>query len=96
LTKEGAVAKKRKKLPGVVEKIIKSPGTDQPEKAQISIEGADELYKEIRIDNVMTDNKGKEARLTPGEQVDVTIEADSSATKNQETRHRPNENQKEK
>jgi hypothetical protein len=35
---------------GRVEKIIKSTRPSVPEKAEISIEGADELYREIRID----------------------------------------------
>lgn len=36
-------------LPGTVEKIIKPISPDSPEKAQIAVEGAEELYKEIRI-----------------------------------------------
>ena len=44
--------------PGVVEKIIKSPYPGEPEKAQIAVEGADDLYKEIRIDNTLEDEKG--------------------------------------
>jgi hypothetical protein len=74
------MSRKRKKLRGTVEKIIAPPTPSQPEKAQIDIHGADELYREIRIENVVTDEKGEEARLKPGSEVDVTIEADSSAT----------------
>lgn len=74
------MGKKKKKLPGVVEKIIKPSHPSQPEKAQISVEGADHLYKEIRIDNVVTDEKGKETRLRQGEHVDVTVEADTSTS----------------
>jgi hypothetical protein len=40
-------------LPGTVEKIIKSPYPSESEKAQIAIEGADHLYKEIRIENTL-------------------------------------------
>jgi len=68
--------KKKKKLTGVVEKIIKSHDPSQPEKAQIRVEGADELYKEIRIDNVVTDDAGKQTRLNKGEPVDLTVEAE--------------------
>jgi hypothetical protein len=50
-------------LPGTVEKIIKSPHPSEPEKAQITVEGADELYKEIRIVNNLTDENGDEVRL---------------------------------
>ena len=38
-------------LPGTVEKIIKSPHPGVPEKAQTAVEGADHLYREIRIEN---------------------------------------------
>ena len=52
----------------------------QTEKVQIGIEGAEDLYREIRIDNVVTDENGAKARLQPGEEVDVILEADSDAT----------------
>lgn len=74
------MSRKRKKLRGTVEKIIKSPSPSQPEKAQIGIHGADDLYREIRIENVVIDEKGERASLKPGSEVDVTVEADSSAT----------------
>jgi hypothetical protein len=38
-------------LPGTVERIIKPLSGDEPEKAQIAINGADHLYQEIRIEN---------------------------------------------
>ena len=50
-------------LPGTVEKIIKPSYPDEPEKAQIAIEGADLLYGEIRIENSLKDENGKEVRL---------------------------------
>jgi hypothetical protein len=40
-------------LPGTVEKIIPSIGDVVPEKAQIQVEGADDLYREVRIDNTI-------------------------------------------
>lgn len=67
-------------LPGTVEKIIKSPYPGEPEKAQIAIEGADDLYKEIRIENTLTDENGEKVRLKPGAEVAVTVEADKEAT----------------
>jgi hypothetical protein len=67
-------------LPGTVEKIIPSVHPSVPEKAQIGIEGADHLYREIRVDNTLEDENGKQVALKPGAQVDVTIEADVSAT----------------
>jgi hypothetical protein len=67
-------------LPGTVEKIIKPSHPSQPEKAQISVEGGDDLYREIRIENTLTDENGEEVTLKSGAEVDVTIEADSKAT----------------
>lgn len=62
-------------LPGTVEKIIKSPYSDEPEKAQISVEGADHLYRKIRIDNTLTNENGDEVTLKRGAHVEVTVEA---------------------
>jgi hypothetical protein len=66
-------------LPGKVEKIIKSPFPQEPEKAQVSVEGADHLYKEIRVENKLKDENGKEVKLKPGAEVDVIIEAHSNS-----------------
>jgi hypothetical protein len=65
-------------LPGTVEKIIQHPG--EPEKAQISVEGADDLYQEIRIENTLIDENGEKVRLKKGAEVDVTLEAAPDAT----------------
>ena len=65
---------------GTVDKIIVSPQPNEPEKAQISIEGADDLYKEIRIENSLTNENGKEVSLKKGAEVEVTVEADKDAT----------------
>src|ERR1700733_3227728 len=73
-------------LPAVVEKIIKSPSPDEPERAQITVEGADHLYRELRIENTLTDENGDEVRLKPGAEVDVTIEAPPEATVAKERR----------
>jgi hypothetical protein len=67
-------------LPGTVEKIIPPSAPSEPEKAQISVEGADDLYKEIRIENSLTTESGHEVRLTKGAEVEVTVEADAKAT----------------
>ena len=72
--------KKRKKLPATVEKVFKPAAPSEPEKAQLNIQGADELYREIRIENVVTDENGATARLRSGAKVDVIVEADSDAT----------------
>jgi predicted DNA-binding antitoxin AbrB/MazE fold protein len=67
-------------LPGTVEKIIKPIDPHEPEKAQIDIEAAEDLYREIRVENTLKDEKGEEVALKEGAQVDVTIEADKKDT----------------
>jgi len=67
-------------LPGTVEQIIPPPYPGIPEKAQIAVEGADDLYQEIRIENTLIDDKGKEVRLKKGAHVEVTVEAQPGAT----------------
>jgi hypothetical protein len=67
--------------PGTVEKIIPPITPNQPEKAQIAVEGAEDLYKEIRVENTLQDESGNEVALKKGAKVDVTIEADPDATK---------------
>ena len=75
-----SLKKKRKKLHGTVEKVIKSTLPGEPEKAQIGLEEADDLYREIRVENVLTDENGEKVRLKPGAEVDVVVEADTDAT----------------
>jgi hypothetical protein len=67
-------------LPGTVEKIIASPFPNEPEKAQIAVEGADDLYREIRIDNTLTNEDGEEVSLKLGAQVQVTVTAEAVGT----------------
>jgi len=74
------MTKKKRKMRGSIQKVIRSAVPNEPEKAEISVEEADELYREIRVENVVTDEKGQKARLKPGAEVDVVIEADSNAT----------------
>ena len=66
--------------PGVVQKVIPSPHPSLPEKAEISVEGADHLYREIRIDNTLEDGNGPEVKLKPGAEVEVTVAADPADT----------------
>ncbi len=67
-------------LSGTVEKIIKPPDPREQEKAQIAVEGADDLYKEIRIENTLKDENGDEVRLKQGAKVEVTVEAEPKDT----------------
>ena len=67
-------------LPGKVEKIIRGVVPAMPDKAQISVEGAEDLYKEIRIENKLQDENGKSVTMKPGAEVEVTIEAEKGMT----------------
>jgi hypothetical protein len=65
------------KLPGRVQRVIKPhPDSGEPEKAQISVEGADHLYRELRVPNKLTDEDGHQVKLKPGAEVEVKIEAE--------------------
>jgi hypothetical protein len=63
-----------------VQKVLKPIVPLEPEKAQISVDEADELYREIRVENALTDENGERVRLKPGAEVDVILEADTDAT----------------
>jgi hypothetical protein len=67
-------------LPAVVEKIIKPIYPSEPERAQIAVEGADHLYRELRIENTLTDENGDKVSLKQGAEIEVTIEAEPSDT----------------
>lgn len=67
-------------LAGTVEKVIKLlPGTRDPEKAQIAVHGADDLYRELRVPNKLTDEEGNKVKLEKGAEVEVKIETDHHA-----------------
>ena len=58
------MGKKRRKMQGTVEKVIKPVDPSQPEKAQITIREGEDLYREIRVENVLTDTDGEKAHLS--------------------------------
>jgi hypothetical protein len=63
-------------MPGTVDKIIPSPRPSQPEKAQIAVQGADHRYRDLRIENTLTDEHGDAVRLKKGAHVAVTVTAE--------------------
>jgi hypothetical protein len=73
-------SKPKVKKPATVRKIIKPFLPGQPEKAEIAVHGADDLYKEIRIENTLEDSKGVKVKLKPGAEVEVIVEADVKDT----------------
>ena len=81
-------------LPGVVEKIIKPIHPSAPEKAQVAIQGADDLYREIRIENQLKDEDGNAVRLKPGAEVEVTVQADAKDTISKDDRAKETEKTK--
>jgi hypothetical protein len=71
-------SKSKTKKPGVVQKIIKSGYG--PEKVEIAVHGADDLYKEIRIENTLVTEDGEKVKLKQGAEVEVIVEADPKDT----------------
>lgn len=67
-------------LPGVVEKVIPPVHPSEPEKAQIAVEGAEDLYRELRVENTLEDAGGNKVKLVEGAEVEVTIAAEPEAT----------------
>ena len=63
-----------------VDKIIPPISGLKPEQAQITVEGADDLYREIRVENKLQDEAGKAVSLKEGAEVEVTVAADAEAT----------------
>jgi hypothetical protein len=70
--------KPKTKKPGVVKKIIKP--LHGSEKAEIEVHEADDLYREIRIENTLLNEDGEKVKLKQGAPVEVTLEADSKDT----------------
>jgi hypothetical protein len=63
-------------MSGTVDKIIPPPRSSQPEKAQIAVDGADHRYRDLRIENTLTDEHGDDVRLKKGAHVEVTVTAE--------------------
>jgi len=69
-----------KKFRATVQRIIKPhPVFGEPEKVQIAVEGADQLYRELRVPNKLTDEEGNTVRLKPGAEVEVSIKSEEPA-----------------
>jgi hypothetical protein len=70
-------------MPGKVAKIIPSRSRKQPEKAQIAVDKAAPKFRNLRIENSLTDEHGDEVKLKKGAQVEVTVaaEGDTSTAK---------------
>ena len=62
-------------LTGTVENVDEPRFPGGHEKAEIAVEGADNFYQEIVIENTLTQKDGHEVHLKPGAKVEVTIKA---------------------
>ena len=51
-------------------------GRPQPEKAQTAVEGADRGYRDLRIENSLTDEHGDEVRLKKGAHAEIAVTAE--------------------
>jgi hypothetical protein len=69
-----------KTVPAVVTRIVAPAFNDQPAKVEISISQADDLFREIRIENNFTAIDGRPVALTNGTRLDVTFEAETKKT----------------
>jgi hypothetical protein len=62
-------------MPGTVDRLIRSTCPSRPEKAQISIKGADHGYRDLRFENSLIDEHGDEVKLKKGAHVEITVVA---------------------
>jgi hypothetical protein len=65
---------------GTARPIVEPRDPRESEKVQITLEGADEHYRELRLENTLTDENGNEVQLKEGAHVDVTVIAHANAT----------------
>jgi len=79
-TKSWAEKSRKSQSPAPFEKSSSLRDPREPEKAEISVHGADELYREIRIENALENEEGKKVGMKEGAPVDVTIEAEEKHT----------------
>jgi hypothetical protein len=67
-------------IPGTVHKVIPSVRAGQPDKAQIAVDEADHGYRDLRIENTLTDEHGDDVRLKKGAHVEVAVTAEPKAS----------------
>jgi hypothetical protein len=65
-------------LKGTVDKVIPS-SQYETEKVQISVETAHDLYREVRIENTLTDGSGGKVSLIAGSPIKITIKAEAGS-----------------
>ena len=63
-------------MPGTVDNVIPSSRPSQPEQAQITVDGPDLRYRDLRIENTLTNEHGDDVKLKKGAHVEVTVTAE--------------------
>ena len=63
-------------MAGTVGKIVAPSRPHQPEKAQITVDVPDRGYRDLRIENTLTDEHGDDVKLKKGAHVEVTVTED--------------------
>ena len=66
--------------PGTVDKIIPAVSSKEADTVHIGLDTPHDLYREVRIDNTLTNESGGKVSLEPGEPVEVTITAEAGST----------------
>ena len=69
-----------KTMSGTVQKIVKNPYQHRADVIEISISEAEDLFREVRIENSFTDLDGQRVSLKHGAHLDVTFEAEGKDT----------------
>lgn len=72
--------KLRTRKQGRVRQIIKAPHAGVPEKMQIEVDDADDLYRDLRIENALEDENGNKRKLKAETPVEVVIETTQKQT----------------
>ena len=67
-------------LPGTVEKIIPPVSPNKEETVQIRVESDHDLYRDVRIENTLTNESGGKVSLKLGSQVDIIVTAEVGST----------------
>ena len=70
---------RKRKLSASVEKIIPPLVSGETETVEIRLDDGEDLYREIRIANIFTDQNGEAGSLRPGSRVNVIVEAETEA-----------------
>jgi|SRR5579862_4577116 len=60
-------------LAGMVDTIIPRSSANRTERAHIHVDGPDHRYRDLRIENRLTDEDGEEVSLKRGAHVEVTV-----------------------